>query len=176
MCRSINNLRIDNATKLFYDDSLCGSRFDSSLLGPDAVEDECGDEKAKKNSDNTITDVNRFFRCCLNLSQQVTPWRKFSRKFFHGRVSADAIGELCCLRFPLFWGNIAPSSNFSPHGISGGGAFFCNLLGRRIGRISSQGCSCICLRITGFSSLRILRNATSTGLGSDFRHVTHNGI
>jgi hypothetical protein len=36
---------------------LCGSRFDSSLLGPDVIEDECGDEESEKDSNDTIADV-----------------------------------------------------------------------------------------------------------------------
>jgi hypothetical protein len=37
--------------------SLCGSRFDSGTLGPDIVEDECGDEESEKDSNDTIADV-----------------------------------------------------------------------------------------------------------------------
>jgi hypothetical protein len=37
--------------------SLCGSRFDLSALRPDIIEDECGDEESKKDSNNTITDL-----------------------------------------------------------------------------------------------------------------------
>src|SRR5713101_7370745 len=32
--------------------SLCGSRFESSALGPDVVEDECGDEESEKDSNS----------------------------------------------------------------------------------------------------------------------------
>jgi len=37
--------------------SICGSRFDSSALGPDVVEDECGDEESEKDSNGPIADV-----------------------------------------------------------------------------------------------------------------------
>jgi hypothetical protein len=37
--------------------SVCGSRFDSCPLGPDVIEDECGDEESKKDSNNTVADV-----------------------------------------------------------------------------------------------------------------------
>ena len=43
--------------KVFSETSLCGSRFDSSALGPDILEDEPGDDKAEENSDDAATDV-----------------------------------------------------------------------------------------------------------------------
>ena len=39
--------------------SLCGSQFDSSALGLYVIEDECGDEESKKDSNDTIADVIR---------------------------------------------------------------------------------------------------------------------
>jgi hypothetical protein len=36
---------------------LCGSRFDSSALGPDVLEDESGDDQTKKDSNNTVADI-----------------------------------------------------------------------------------------------------------------------
>ena len=32
-------------------------RFESSVLGPDVIEDECGDEQSKKDSNNAIADL-----------------------------------------------------------------------------------------------------------------------
>ena len=37
--------------------SLCGSRFDASALGPDAVKNECGDDEIEKDSNDTIANV-----------------------------------------------------------------------------------------------------------------------
>ncbi len=34
----------------FFQISLCGSPFDSCQLGPDVIEDECGDEEANKDN------------------------------------------------------------------------------------------------------------------------------
>ncbi len=40
------------------DPSCClTSWFDSSFLGPDVIEDECGDDESKKDSNNAIADV-----------------------------------------------------------------------------------------------------------------------
>ena len=36
---------------------MCRSRFDSSALGPDVIEDECGGEESEKDSNDTIADV-----------------------------------------------------------------------------------------------------------------------
>jgi hypothetical protein len=37
--------------------SLCGTRFDSSALEAGVIEDECGDEESKKDSNDTIANV-----------------------------------------------------------------------------------------------------------------------
>jgi hypothetical protein len=35
--------KIDNATKMFFHDFMVRSRFDSGALGPDVIEDKCGE-------------------------------------------------------------------------------------------------------------------------------------
>jgi hypothetical protein len=43
--------------KVFSETSLCGSRPDSSALGPDVFEDESRDDETEENSNHTIADV-----------------------------------------------------------------------------------------------------------------------
>ena len=36
---------------------MCGLLFDSGALGPNVIEDECGEEESEKDSNDTIADV-----------------------------------------------------------------------------------------------------------------------
>jgi len=60
IAESNENSRCDikrGGIRSFSKTSLCGSRFDSSALRPDVLEDESGNDESKKDSNNTVADV-----------------------------------------------------------------------------------------------------------------------